>query len=193
MVFKGPFTDLLCDTSLTLPSLLSNRRNTTTSSTYAVILTITVIFSSVRPQLSRVLRDIDKYSQETDREIVGAVEHDPEYKLIVEANNLTVEINSEIGAQSGVSPSVYADSGCGWNSPLTSPIPYHQALCTNTSGTTMQSASPSWSSSCRSRSTMHGPSGYDDPPKLVQHMAEPQIFRPMLIPFPRLLPLAFEK
>jgi U4/U6 small nuclear ribonucleoprotein PRP31 len=34
--------------------------------------------------------------RETRREIIGTVEEDPEYKLIVEANSLTVEIDNEI-------------------------------------------------------------------------------------------------
>lgn len=48
-------------------------------------------------QLRRVLAAIEAQADQADQVLVGAVEHDPTYKLIVEANNLTAEINSEIG------------------------------------------------------------------------------------------------
>lgn len=43
--------------------------------------------------------EISKYSQKIRRpsDIIGPVEADPEYQLIVEANNLAVEIDNEIG------------------------------------------------------------------------------------------------
>lgn len=50
-------------------------------------------------QLKRVIEKIEMYQAggSTKRgEIIGPVEEDPEYKLIVEANNLTVEIDNEI-------------------------------------------------------------------------------------------------
>lgn len=49
--------------------------------------------------LKRVMAQIEEYQKRvrTRDEIQGAVEQDPEYKLIVEANNLTVEIDTEIG------------------------------------------------------------------------------------------------
>jgi len=54
---------------------------------------------STSEQLTRVLESIDKFSAEPESRaaVVGPVEEDPEYKLIVEANNLTVEIDNEIG------------------------------------------------------------------------------------------------
>ena len=55
-------------------------------------------------KLNKVIEQIDFYKNEEQKkgyqsnlkDIVGPVEQDPEYKLIVEANNLTVEIDSEI-------------------------------------------------------------------------------------------------
>lgn len=49
-------------------------------------------------RLNSVMTRIEFYhKQERSRdEIQGAVEQDPEYKLIVEANNITVEIDTEI-------------------------------------------------------------------------------------------------
>lgn len=45
------------------------------------------------------MNEIDNYSKKIRRasDIVGPVESDPEYQLIVEANNLAVEIDNEIG------------------------------------------------------------------------------------------------
>lgn len=50
-------------------------------------------------QLKRITEQIEVYQKQnlTRFEIIGPVEQDPEYKLIVEANNLTVEIDNEIG------------------------------------------------------------------------------------------------
>ena len=43
------------------------------------------------------MRGIKEYQQkDTDRPICGLLEADPEYKLIVESNNLTMEIDNEI-------------------------------------------------------------------------------------------------
>ena len=55
-------------------------------------------------KLNKVIARIDFYKHEelkkgnhsSLKDIIGPVEHDPEYILIVEANNLTVEIDSEI-------------------------------------------------------------------------------------------------
>lgn len=49
-------------------------------------------------QLNRVLNQIDEniHKLRTAEDIVGPVESDPEYKLIVEANTLAVEIDNEI-------------------------------------------------------------------------------------------------
>ncbi len=50
-------------------------------------------------QLKEIVKKIETYqtSGSASRgEIIGPVEEDPEYKLIVEANNLTVEIDNEI-------------------------------------------------------------------------------------------------
>ena len=45
------------------------------------------------------MEEIDNYSKKIRRpsDIIGPVESDPEYQLIVEANNLAVEIDNEIG------------------------------------------------------------------------------------------------
>ena len=49
-------------------------------------------------QLKRVTDSINFYQEVSKRDgLSGPVEQDPEYKLIVEANNLTVEIDNEIG------------------------------------------------------------------------------------------------
>ena len=47
-------------------------------------------------QLSHVLEKIQEYSQQPRGQMFGPIETDPEYQLIVEANNLTVEIDNEI-------------------------------------------------------------------------------------------------
>lgn len=53
-------------------------------------------------KLNSIIKRIEFYKEQEQsikkqrKEIVGPVEQDPEYKLIVEANNLTVEIDSEI-------------------------------------------------------------------------------------------------
>eukprot|EP00045_Choanoeca_perplexa_P008737 m.82094 g.82094 ORF g.82094 m.82094 type:complete len:487 (-) comp14599_c0_seq1:958-2418(-) len=48
-------------------------------------------------QLRRVLSSIEHFSALPERAIVGPIEEDDEYKLIVESNNLTAEIDNEIG------------------------------------------------------------------------------------------------
>ncbi|OXU19250.1 hypothetical protein TSAR_014024 [Trichomalopsis sarcophagae] len=50
------------------------------------------------PLMQRVTSQIDKYSKilRKSSDIIGTVESDPEYQLIVEANNLAVEIDTEI-------------------------------------------------------------------------------------------------
>lgn len=50
-------------------------------------------------QLQKVVIQIEKYSKLPRRstDIVGPVESDPEYQLIVEANNMAVDIDDEIG------------------------------------------------------------------------------------------------
>lgn len=49
-------------------------------------------------QLKRITDSITFYQESSKRDnLSGPVEQDPEYKLIVEANNLTVEIDNEIG------------------------------------------------------------------------------------------------
>lgn len=47
-------------------------------------------------QLSDVLEKIQEFSQKPRGKMFGPIETDPEYQLIVEANNLTVEIDNEI-------------------------------------------------------------------------------------------------
>lgn len=51
------------------------------------------------PLMHKVTTEIEKYSTilRKSSDIVGPVESDPEYQLIVEANNLAVEIDTEIG------------------------------------------------------------------------------------------------
>jgi U4/U6 small nuclear ribonucleoprotein PRP31 len=51
------------------------------------------------PLMQKVTSEIDKYSKvlRKNSDIIGPVESDPEYQLIVEANNLAVEIDTEIG------------------------------------------------------------------------------------------------
>ncbi|XP_011494590.1 PREDICTED: U4/U6 small nuclear ribonucleoprotein Prp31 [Ceratosolen solmsi marchali] len=50
------------------------------------------------PLMQKVTSQIDKYSKvlRKSSDIIGPVESDPEYQLIVEANNLAVEIDTEI-------------------------------------------------------------------------------------------------
>lgn len=50
-------------------------------------------------QLKKVMSQIDKYSKvpRKSADIIGPVESDPEYQLIVEANNMAVDIDDEIG------------------------------------------------------------------------------------------------
>lgn len=50
-------------------------------------------------QLQRIMHEIDNYSNKDRKasDIIGPVETDPEYQLIVEANNLAVEVDNEIG------------------------------------------------------------------------------------------------
>ncbi|CAL1294852.1 unnamed protein product [Larinioides sclopetarius] len=47
-------------------------------------------------QLQRVMREITERSHSERKDAIGPVEADPEYQLIVEANNLAVEIDNEI-------------------------------------------------------------------------------------------------
>lgn len=47
-------------------------------------------------QLQDVLEKIKEFSEKPRGEMFGPIETDPEYQLIVEANNLTVEIDNEI-------------------------------------------------------------------------------------------------
>lgn len=50
-------------------------------------------------QLQKVMLQIESYSKVSRKsaDIVGPVESDPEYQLIVEANNMAVDIDDEIG------------------------------------------------------------------------------------------------
>lgn len=50
-------------------------------------------------QLQKVMSHIEKYSKVPRRsvDIIGPVESDPEYQLIVEANNMAVDIDDEVG------------------------------------------------------------------------------------------------
>ena len=47
-------------------------------------------------QLNDVLSGIEKFSNQPRDKVFGPVEVDPEYQLIVEANNLTAEIDNEV-------------------------------------------------------------------------------------------------
>lgn len=53
-------------------------------------------------QLQKVISQIEKHSKvpRKSADIVGPVECDPEYQLIVEANNMAVDIDNEIGNNS---------------------------------------------------------------------------------------------
>ncbi|XP_048762205.2 U4/U6 small nuclear ribonucleoprotein Prp31-like [Ostrea edulis] len=49
------------------------------------------------PDLARIMTEVKKYAGQPRRQkVAGPVEADPEYQLIVEANNITVEIDNEI-------------------------------------------------------------------------------------------------
>lgn len=50
-------------------------------------------------QLQKIMIQIEKHSKipRKSADIVGPVESDPEYQLIVEANNMAVDIDNEIG------------------------------------------------------------------------------------------------
>lgn len=50
-------------------------------------------------QLQKVIIEIEKHSKipRKSTDIIGPVESDPEYQLIVEANNMAVDIDNEIG------------------------------------------------------------------------------------------------
>jgi len=50
-------------------------------------------------QLQQVIAQIEKHSKvpRKSTDIIGPVESDPEYQLIVEANNMAVKIDNEIG------------------------------------------------------------------------------------------------
>lgn len=50
-------------------------------------------------ELKNILKEIDTYVQKNPRkstEMIGNVESDPEYQLIVEANSIAVDIDNEI-------------------------------------------------------------------------------------------------
>lgn len=48
-------------------------------------------------ELTNVLKQVEKYAKQKRKDkVLGPVEMDPEYQLIVQANNLTVEIDNEI-------------------------------------------------------------------------------------------------
>ena len=46
--------------------------------------------------LQNLLKQIDFFTNQPKREIIGTVEADPEYKLIVDANNIAMDIDNEI-------------------------------------------------------------------------------------------------
>lgn len=49
------------------------------------------------PDLARIMTEVKRYASQPRRDkVAGPVEADPEYQLIVEANNITVEIDNEI-------------------------------------------------------------------------------------------------
>lgn len=53
------------------------------------------LFSSEK--LQSVMKNIDEFSKHDRTSVAGPVELDPEYQVIVEANQITVEIDEEIG------------------------------------------------------------------------------------------------
>ncbi|KAK0044015.1 U4/U6 small nuclear ribonucleoprotein Prp31 [Biomphalaria pfeifferi] len=59
--------------------------------------------------LAKILHDIEEYSAKPKRSAVaGPVEVDPEYKLIVDANNMTVEIDNEINVIHQFTKDIYS-------------------------------------------------------------------------------------
>ncbi len=48
------------------------------------------------PQMTLVLQGIDRYAAQTHRRIMGIIEQDPEYQLIVQASNVAMDIDNEI-------------------------------------------------------------------------------------------------
>lgn len=48
------------------------------------------------PEMKEVLRQISEYSGQERRRILGIIEADPEYKLIVKANDISMEVDDEI-------------------------------------------------------------------------------------------------
>lgn len=59
-------------------------------------------------QLSDILEKIQEFSQQPIGKMFGPIETDPEYRLIVEANNLTVEIDNEISIVHKYTRDMYA-------------------------------------------------------------------------------------
>ena len=58
------------------------------------------MISSLTFQLKDILEKIEFFQQRKAKwEVSGPVEADPEYQLIVEANNITMEIDNEISEQ----------------------------------------------------------------------------------------------
>lgn len=56
---------------------------------------LTRLYGSDR--LNMVTTELARYSASGPRVVCGPVEADPEYQLIVEANNLAAEIDGEVG------------------------------------------------------------------------------------------------
>lgn len=60
-------------------------------------------------ELKRILENITDYSNKPKRtQVVGPVEADPEYKLIVDANNMTAEIDNEINVIHQFTKDIYS-------------------------------------------------------------------------------------
>ncbi|ORY83162.1 hypothetical protein BCR37DRAFT_346526 [Protomyces lactucae-debilis] len=47
-------------------------------------------------RMQSVLRQIDQYASQVDMRILGIIEQDPEYQLIVKANNISLEVDDEL-------------------------------------------------------------------------------------------------
>nr|CAG4646265.1 EOG090X06EY [Macrothrix elegans] len=78
------------------------------------------------PRLTAVLEEIEQYSgkNRTSEDIQGPVEADPEYQLIVEANNLAVEIDNDINSIHKYIRDLYAKRFSELESLVVNPLEY---------------------------------------------------------------------
>nr|CAG4647055.1 EOG090X06EY [Megafenestra aurita] len=78
------------------------------------------------PQLVSILEEIEKYvgQSRSSEDIQGPVEADPEYQLIVEANNLAVEIDNDVNAIHKFVRDLYAKRFSELESLVVNPLEY---------------------------------------------------------------------